>query len=434
MKKTKSLSFTLSVLAFLLVYCAFFPYSVSAQFTISLPKIPKVKKPKVETTQPSENRQKDDSFSPEDVMGNPNAPADYDANLSPGVLAIGIGNGGSPEKIKIVSKSNGIYKVKEQYSPNENVLYYKANSVYPYFDYGQLASLVNEYRSALEPYVERYAAKHNLSEEAIKGNGFQFYIGHSTAKDLKTRLEQELPKLAELENKLKSEIEAFPETFAVFESNPALVKEIATNRSEYFQAIIALKNSRAAEESVWLMAHRDGIKKAQKAVDEYDPATRTTMGTSSEYVLYAVSPKARMQWLSGANALEFKEPVDNLLAPLAASLQKRLPTYMPPVAAYKIHNPAEEAMMKRALGSPARYRIFGSGLEQSAWLIDKNGIGIPNARYKHGMIYLRDTQADHPYCYATYVNIIQDYSGGGTYAASRAKIVQDDIVACPAGK
>lgn len=406
--------------------------TTAAQFTISLPKLPKIKKPKVEQPQPRNDEQKDaDNFSPDEVKANPNAPADYDANLSPGAMAVGVGNSGDPEKIKIVSKSGGVYKVKEQYSPNENVLYFKANSVYPYFDSGKLMSLVNEYRSALEPYVERYAAKHNLSEEAIRGHGFQFYIGHSNAKDLKARLEKELPKLAELEGRLKSEIEAFPETFTVFNYNPALVKEIATNRDEYFQWVVAKKNSLRAEESVWLMAHRDGIKKTQKSVDEYDSATKTTMGTDSEYVLYAVSQKARTKWLTDTNALDFKEPVDTLLAPLAAALVKKLPTYMPPLAAYKVRSPAEEAMMKRVLSNPARYKIYGSGLKQAAWLIDKNGLGIPNARYKHGMIYLRDTQADHPYCYATYVNIIQDYAGGGTYAASRAKLVQDDIVGCP---
>jgi hypothetical protein len=123
-----------------------------------------------------------------------------------------------------------------------------------------------------------------------------------------------------------------------------------------------------------------------------------------------------------------------MLAPLAAALAKKLPTYLPSLAAYKIHNPAEEALMKRTLTTPTRYKIFFSGLEQSAWLIDKNSLGIPTARYKHGLIYLRNTQADHPYCYATYVNVIQDYSGGGTYAASRARLVQDDLVGCPADK
>lgn len=409
--------------------------SADAQFTISLPKIPKVKKPQAEPSQPREEvKNEKDDFTPDEIIANPNAPANYDANLAPGTLAVGIGNSGSPEKVKIVAKSGGIYKVKEQYSPNENVLYYKANSIYPYFDYDKLSGLVSEYRSALEPYVERYAAKHKLSEEKIRGDGFQFYIGQATAQDLKTRLDSELPKLAELEGKLKSEIGVFPETFTVFEYNPALVKEIAESRNEYYQAIIALKNSRAAEESVWLKAHRDGIKKAQKLVDEYDPATATTMGTYSEYALYAVSPKARTKWLTDASALEFKEPVDTMLAPLAAALAKKLPTYLPSLAAYKIRNPAEEALMKRVLTNPARYKVFYSGLEQAAWLIDKNALGIPRARYKRGLLYLRDTQADHPYCYATYVNVIQDYSGGGTYAASRAKLVQDDIVGCPAGK
>ncbi|MCY7345337.1 MAG: hypothetical protein LH614_03880 [Pyrinomonadaceae bacterium] len=368
----------------------------------------------------------------EEVKINPNAPADYDANLKPGEMAVGIYSG-SPETVKIVSKSGGVYKVKEQSSPNQNVLYFKANSVYPYFDWRKVMSLVNEYRYALEPYVESYVAKHNLSKEAIKGDGFQFNIGHSNAADLKKNLERGLGRLAELEGRL-TEIQAFPQTFAQFEYNPALVREIAVSRNEYFQMLVGQKKSLRFEESVWLMAHRDGIQKALKNVNDYDPATKTTMGTNSEYALYAVSPKARTKWLTDTKTLEFKEPVDALLAPLAEALAKKLPGYLPPLKDYSLRSPGEEAMMKQTLGSLARCKIFASGMMPGGWKIETNSLGIPMSRYKHGMIYLRDTQADHPYCHATYVNIIQKYAGGGTYAASRASIVSDTLVGCPAGK
>ena len=71
------------------------------------------------------------------------------------------------------------------------------------------------------------------------------------------------------------------------------------------------------------------------------------------------------------------------------------------------------------------------GLYQNQWLISKNALGIPHNRYKQGAIYGRDPNSDHPYCRIWYVNIIQNYSGGGTYAASYATYVGSDFVTCP---
>lgn len=372
------------------------------------------------------------NFSQDEVQSNPNAPQDYDPNLRPGDMAIGVGERGTLEKMRIESKSGGVYKAMSQESPNPYVVYYRANSVYPYFDYDKLNGLVSDFRDALEPYIDCYSAKHGVAIEKLKGDGFRYDISWYDEKELKTKLESELPKLAQLESRLRSELRAFPNTYIDYAQNPAIVYEIAAQRNEYFQCVTNKKVSLRAEESVWLMAHRDGIRKVQKLVDEYDPATKSTMGTYSEYALYAVSRKEREKWLREKNAMEFKENVDALLAPLAASLAKRLPTYIPKL--YTVRNAAEEAMMRKVLTNTARYKIYGIGLEQSAWLVSKNSLGIPTARYKHGMIYLRDTESDHPYCYATYVNIIQDYTGGGTYGASYPKIVQDELVGCPSGK
>ena len=187
------------------------------------------------------------------------------------------------------------------------------------------------------------------------------------------------------------------------------------------------------KDSPWLRAHRDGIAKVLKQVNEYDPATMNSMGSGSEYALYAVSASARAKWLKDKNAIAFSEEVDKLLKPLAEALAKKLPTYLPRTGIYPIRNAGEEALMMCVLTTPSRYTVFKIGLAHSAWQIDKGVLGIPQARYKNGLIYLRDKQADHPYCYATLVNVIQDYSGGGTYASSRAEIRMDELAACPAG-
>lgn len=174
------------------------------------------------------------------------------------------------------------------------------------------------------------------------------------------------------------------------------------------------------------------MKKALGAVKNYRAGSGGSMG-SSEYTFYAVSPKMRADWLKEKNALDFKDEIDKILKPLADALAEKLPTYFPNTKKYALRNAAEETLMKSVLLNPARQKIFDIGLAQSAWKIEKGTLGIPQARYKNGLIYRRDTQNDYPYCYATYVNVIQNYAGGGTYAASRSGIIREELVACPAG-
>jgi hypothetical protein len=181
------------------------------------------------------------------------------------------------------------------------------------------------------------------------------------------------------------------------------------------------------------------IVKAEKEVDEYNSNDKLYLvgGTSADWMRRAVSAKERAEWTEKWKTLmtpATRKKFDDALAALNAAAAKQLPAYLPNPKAFNFHNPAEEKMMKGVLENPARYKIFKSGLNQANWLIDKNDYGLPTARYKHGMIYLRDTQSDHSYCYMTYVNVIQDYAGGGTYGASYARFIKDEMVGCPAGK
>lgn len=179
----------------------------------------------------------------------------------------------------------------------------------------------------------------------------------------------------------------------------------------------------------------EDIQKAQQSVDEYDPETKLYLISSSlsDWLWRAVSMQERekwgKQWLT--KPIE-KQKFNAALDSLAASAAKKLPEYQLNTKNYAVHNAAEEKMLKSILKTPANYKIHYTGLEQANWLIDKNSLGIPNSRYKHGAIWLRDTTKDHPYCYISYVNIIQDYAGGGTYGASYAYFVRDEMVGCPA--
>lgn len=178
------------------------------------------------------------------------------------------------------------------------------------------------------------------------------------------------------------------------------------------------------------------IAETQKKVEEYTPEEKiyVVSGGLSEWLWRAVSMRERNEfyekWKTQLTPPARKK-FDDALNTLSATAAKKLPLYKANPKAYNFRNPAEEKMMKAELSNLSALKIHKIGLNQAAWLIDKNGLGIPISRYKNGMLWVRDTADDHSYCKFYYVNIIQDYAGGGTYGASYAKFVGSELAGCP---
>jgi hypothetical protein len=190
-------------------------------------------------------------------------------------------------------------------------------------------------------------------------------------------------------------------------------------------------------ENGWLTAHIEMIAERQQEVDSFTSDRGWLTSTSTyDHLLNAVSPSAREKWLTGAKALEYKDCPNLVTAfdKLSASAAQKIPLFIPNTRAYAIHNPIEEKLMKSKINNLTDHKIHYIGIKQASWLIDKNSLGIPTSRYKHGMVWARYTPNDHPYCRIYYINIIQDYAGGGTYGASYGYFVRDELAGCPAGK
>ena len=227
-------------------------------------------------------------------------------------------------------------------------------------------------------------------------------------------------------NKPKTEQPATKETTA----QPSETKSAGTEPA----APATRQDSPEPQDDMRISVFLDDIKKAKSEIERYNPADwlyLVSEGDASAALLRAVSPRARQQFLT---AWSKANGINKLVAPfddLAAAAAKKLPTYVPKSNKFTFHNLAEEKMMKGALHNLATLKIHKIGLQENAWLIDKNDIGIPTSRYKHGSIWARDNGDDHPYCHVYYVNIIQDYAGGGTYGASYARLLQDELFGCP---
>lgn len=186
----------------------------------------------------------------------------------------------------------------------------------------------------------------------------------------------------------------------------------------------------------------DDLEATVKTAEEYTSNSDRAIYTYSErydWGLIAVSPSARNDSILGNSEFAAwrkanpKNRWDVALDKLAALLAKNMPTFKGGLANYKFRNPADEKVLKTVFEDITQYQIYSYGIKQSSWLIEKSDYGLPNARYKHAVFYLKDKKGDHPYCYLTYVNIIQGTAGGGTYAASRARFIEDQLVGCPTG-
>ena len=185
----------------------------------------------------------------------------------------------------------------------------------------------------------------------------------------------------------------------------------------------------------------DDIKKKQEEVAAYTgPQDKIyyVSETQDDYIKLAVSKSRRDKWFADKKMNDYRadtacNKLDPALDELATIVAKTIPLYVPEAGKYSVRNAAEEALMKSKVTDVADLKVFKIGLASANWNIEKNDIGIPTDRYKYGLIYAKPLKADDPYCRMIFVNVVQDYAGGGTYGASYGNFIKSEIAGCPAG-
>ena len=185
----------------------------------------------------------------------------------------------------------------------------------------------------------------------------------------------------------------------------------------------------------WIDYQVDAITKYKQRLDSWNPGTQVfpKPDSSDDYISLALSKKERAAWLRDKKVAPDAK-LDASLDELKASLTRRLPEFTINAKSFTNRNAAEEKMMLAQMSDVPGIKVFKIGFNQAAWLIDKNELGIPKARYKHGMIYGRDPASEDQFCRIWYVNVVQEYAGGGTYGATEARYIEKEIIACPAGQ
>ncbi len=213
-------------------------------------------------------------------------------------------------------------------------------------------------------------------------------------------------------------------------------KKLVEAESEYQQLVAAPVVKDCSSDAV-TGVHLANLEQTRKEAEEFRPGLRdyyvsTLNDRKNIYLEAALSSSRRKEWLEAWSG-DFVKCMEPALDGLAAVARKTLPGYTGP-AGYTLGTPAEKRVLLSAIEDIAQAKVLKVGIKQANWLIDTNSLGIPTARYKHGVIWAQYPNRDDGSCRILWVNIKQDYAGGGTYGASYGYFVSRAFAGCPVGK
>lgn len=288
------------------------------------------------------------------------------------------------------------------------------------------------------PYLQCYASKHGLELRNVDNGGVNRFNSENPY-DIGEILKSELPKLAELERVFKSQFPDRPNTGKGYSENPAIWDEIFTDRESYYKCAVGeLADPNDCDrmstiDKARVAVHTDDMKELLDQVKTFTPSRGWYSGSfGRSYLSSAISPSQRKQFIQDMG--RFSGCVSGLLDEIAANAKQTLPLYK--MTGYNVRNPAEERMIRGNISDLDQATVFKVGLSLAIWTIQKSGLGIPEKRFKHGAIWLKYpiSVTDDGFCRILYVNITQDYAGGGTYGQSYPYFVKSEPAGCPTGK
>jgi hypothetical protein len=150
----------------------------------------------------------------------------------------------------------------------------------------------------------------------------------------------------------------------------------------------------------------------------------------NEYFLAGISKTERADWFSSHKTAEKDQHCMNgVFDAIGEQAKKNLSKYKP--RGYNFDDSGEVKLIKAAVKEEIPDAEFLKvGTKSETWKIEKLGNGNPKSRYKYGMAWIKSPKFDDGYCRIAWVNIVQDYSGGGTYNDSEANYLSVEPAGC----
>ena len=372
--------------------------------------------------------------SQQNPLYNPAAPGNITMNVNVGDKAIAVDKGAALKIVKVYQKTDQLYQVGaldltegEIKNRPDALKWYKANSVYTYFDVRDFEAKTGKYKPVVEAYLLCYAQKYGQPIERVSGrtNYPTYYI-----KDDAERLDQK-KKLDELWAAIEP-LGPVPNTYLTYSNNPAIWKLIAKDREEFLNCLGKVENP---DMKKIIDRNLRDIEIAKKSAEKFTGGTSGLYdGTTYSWMYRAVSKKAREEYINkqtgwNANA-DAVAKINMALEELKTSCSPKIPLLKMDAGLFQYHDAASEAVMKSYLQNPATLKVQRSGISDNDWIIEKNGIGLPLYRYKRGTMLVRNSADDHAFCKGLFFVIKQEYAGGGKYASSKISEYSEELYGC----
>jgi len=241
----------------------------------------------------------------------------------------------------------------------------------------------------------------------------------------------QLPKI----KKTKPQPQATPETTQTTDTSTTAPTATGSTASSPTEAEDKPKAKGGCEDDVFYQVHNENIQKTIDQAKDYTPGSRdyyvdTYNDGENIYLKAALSAKKRASWEEEWKDESMKKCINTRLDELALAAEKTIGSYRPP-STYTFGTAAEKAVLKTGVNDLNQASaVYAVGLNSATWKIDKDEYGLPKNRFRYGMIYAKYPQ--NKYCTIIWVNLVQDYSGGGTYNDSEARFIGWEFAGCPA--
>jgi hypothetical protein len=188
------------------------------------------------------------------------------------------------------------------------------------------------------------------------------------------------------------------------------------------------------ESDTFYQVWNEEIQKTVEDVKSFSPGrdyfVRDFNDDENKYLKMALSTSERADYEKGWSEDATKRCVNDRLDELAVLAAKAIGGYKP--TSYTLGTLAEKNILKSGVTDLNQAAVLGVGLKSPNWIIVKDDYGLPQHRKRFGMVWAK--YPGDKYCKIIYVNLFQDYSGGGTYNASEAQFISWEYAGCPAGK
>jgi hypothetical protein len=192
---------------------------------------------------------------------------------------------------------------------------------------------------------------------------------------------------------------------------------------------------KGCEDDAFFQVHNENIQKTIDQAKSFTPGrdyyVQDFNDDENVYLKAALSEKKRASWEERWEDDAMKKCINDRLDELAAVAEKTIGGYKP--VGYTFGTPAEKNILKSGVTDLAQATaVYNVGLKSANWTIVKDEYNLPLRRKRFGTVW-----AKYPwnkYCTLVYVNLVQEYAGGGTYNSSEAQFVSWEFAGCPAGK